>query len=193
MNSRERVLSALDLKVPDRVPFVELTIDKYFTEQYLGINRGSIPESKYNFLDGPILSVTTVGNSKKEASILYDKLKLDAIGISFWIKHLGIIENKGGQGLITGGKLKSAEDIKTIQLPDPDDEQIYEPVKNFIKDYREMEKALYCVINLGSDPVILGMGFENFAMSIYTERDLVIELMELYANWYAKVLHARKC
>jgi hypothetical protein len=46
MNSRERVLTALYLNTPDRVPYVELTIDKFFVEQYLGINDNKEPESK---------------------------------------------------------------------------------------------------------------------------------------------------
>jgi len=110
------------------------------------------------------------------------------VGISFWIKHLGIIEEKGGQNLVTSGGIQSIDDIRNITLPDPDDESLYQPVVDFIKNYRDMDKALYCVTNLGSDPVILGMGFENFCMSVYTQPDLIEEMMELYSNWQAKVI-----
>lgn len=101
---------------------------------------------------------------------------------------MGIIEEKGGQGLVTGGGIHSVQDVKKINLPDPDNEGLYQPVKDFINAYRDMEKALYCVTNLGSDPVVLGMGFENFAISIYTQPYLVLEMLDLYCNWQAKVV-----
>ena len=138
--------------------------------------------------DGSVVIMPTVANTRKKTEILCEGLGLDALGISFWIKHLGIIEEKGGQNLVTAGGIQSAEDIRSIKLPDPDDERIYQPVVDFIKNYRDMEKALYCVTNLGSDPVILGMGFENFCVSVYTQPELIEEMMELYSNWQAKVI-----
>ncbi len=187
MNSKERVLATLNLEQPDRVPFVEFTIDNVFVEKYLKNNPPPSLQSKFQFIDDPVLSVTTIGDSRQEAEILCDRLGLDAVGISFWVKHKGIVKKKGGYGLIAGGTIHSAEDVRKIKLPDPDDERLYKPVRDFIKEYRDMGKALYSIMNLCSDPVILGMGFENFSVSLYTQPGLVQELLELYGNWSAKV------
>ena len=37
MTSRERVLTALECRQPDRVPFLELSVDEEFGNRYLGI------------------------------------------------------------------------------------------------------------------------------------------------------------
>lgn len=186
MNSKERVLTTLNLQKPDRVPFVEMTVDNVFIQKYLKNNPPESLESKFTFNDDPVLSVTTVGDSRKEAEILCARLGIDAVGISFWIKHEGIVKQKGGHGLLVGGTIHSVEDAKKIRLPDPDDERLYKPVSDFIKEYRDMGKALYSIMNLCSDPVIFGIGFENFCVALYTQPDLVHELFELYANWSAK-------
>jgi uroporphyrinogen-III decarboxylase len=138
--------------------------------------------------DGSLVIVPTVANTLEKTTILCERLGLDAIGLSFWIKHMGVIEEKGGQDLVTAGGIQSFDDIESIALPDPDDESIYQPVIDFISTYRDLDKALYAVTNLGSDPVILGMGFENFALSIYTQPELVQELLNMYGHWQAKVI-----
>ena len=90
--------------------------------------------------------------------------------------------------MVTAGGIQSLDDIRNIKLPDPDDERIYQPVIDFIKNYRDTDKALYCVTNLCSDPVILGMGFENFCLSVYIQPGLIEEMMQLYSNWQAKAI-----
>lgn len=188
MNSKERVLSVLARKQPDRVPFIDLTIDPVFVKKYLEYYKLEYKEPEKTVDDGPVVIMQTVANTRQKTEILCQRLGLDALGISFWIKHMGIIEEKGGQGLVTAGGIQSTDDIKKIKLPDPDDKRIYQPVIDFTKNYRDMGKAIYCVTNLGSDPVILGMGFENFCMSVYTQPELIEEMMELYSNWQAKVI-----
>ena len=188
MNSKERVLSVLTKRQPDRVPFIDLTIDPVFVKKYLDYYSLEYAESKKVDDDGSVVIMQTVADTREKTEILCERLGLDALGISFWIKHQGIIEEKGGQNLVTAGGIQSIEDIRNIKLPDPDDERIYQSVVDFSKNYRDMNKALYCVTNLGSDPVILGMGFENFCMSVYTQPELIEEKMELYSNWQSKVI-----
>jgi len=188
MNSKERVLSVLTMRKPDRVPFIDLTIDPVFVKKYLEYYSLEYAEPKKTVDDGPVVIMPTVANTRQKTEILCQRLGLDALGISFWIKHMGIIEERGGQGLVTAGGIQSLDDIKNIKLPDPDDEGIYQPVIDFIKKYRNTDKALYCVTNLGSDPVILGMGFENFCISVYTQPALIEEMMQLYSNWQVKAV-----
>lgn len=188
MNSKERVLSVLTKKQPDRVPFIDLTLDPVFVKKYLEYYGLEYDEPEKTVDDSPVVIMPTVANTRQKTEMLCERLGLDAVGITFWIKHLGIIEEKGGQNLVTAGGIQSIDDIRSIKLPDPDDESLYQPAVDFIKNYRDMDKALYCVTNLGSDPVILGMGFENFCMSVYTQPHLIEEMMELYSNWQAKVI-----
>ena len=93
-----------------------------------------------------------------------------------------------GRSIVTGGRIKSSGDLKRISLPDPDDPELYEPIRKFIEKYRPTHRAIFCGLNLGSDPVMLGMGIETFSMALYDNYSLVEELLDIYTDWYARVV-----
>jgi uroporphyrinogen-III decarboxylase len=90
--------------------------------------------------------------------------------------------------MVAGGRIKSRADLARIQLPDPDDPALYEPYRQFIARYRDSGLALFCFLNLGSDPAILGMGFQAFALALYDDRALVEDLFAMYTAWYARAV-----
>jgi uroporphyrinogen-III decarboxylase len=90
--------------------------------------------------------------------------------------------------MVARGGIRSRADLARIQLPDPDDPALYEPCRQFIERYQDSGLARFCVINLGSDPVILGMGFERFATTLYDDYALIDELLEMYTVWYARAV-----
>jgi uroporphyrinogen-III decarboxylase len=55
-----------------------------------------------------------------------------------------------------------------------------------VESTRDTGLARFCFLNLGSDPAILGMGFQSFAEAIYEDRSLVEDLFTLYTAWYAR-------
>ncbi len=186
MTSKERVLASLQLEKPDRIPFVELTVDNGFAAKFLGTPATTF-ETQSRFSDLPVLSVPTIGATFSETKNLSERLDLDAVGISFWIKHLGLGEEIGGRQIFTGGSISTLDDVKSIRFPDPHDQSLYEPLEQFLEEFSTSDRALYCVSNLGSDPVILGLGFENFSLSIYINRNVVEEMLRLYFDWQGSV------
>ncbi len=189
MSSRERVLSAIHCLPSDRVPFLESTIDEAIALALLGIPRPSnLKGGELGTGDDPVLTGQLLGSENYSADDLIDLLGLDGIGMYLFLKHGGRQEEVDGHYMVAGGSIQKVADLERFQIPDPDDLSIYEPYRRFLKKYEETGLARYCFLNLGSDPVILGMGFENFSVAIYENRHLLEELFEFYTSWYARAV-----
>ena len=78
--------------------------------------------------------------------------------------------------------------LARLELPDPDSERLYESCRSFVERYRDSGLARFCFLNLGSDPVILGMGFQNFCLALHDDRALVEDALDLYSDWYARAV-----
>jgi len=134
--------------------------------------------------DETVFRGSLLGTSRYNALDLVRNLDLDGLGMYLFLKHGGIQEKVDDHYMVHGGSVKTREDAKKIHLPDPNDPAIYEPYRHFTEQYRNTGLGRFCVMNLGSDPVILGMGFETFATAIYDDRSLVWDLMEMHTDFY---------
>lgn len=189
LSSRERVLTALRCEEPDRVPFLESVIDEAVALPLLGrVLPADSVMSELGTGDEPVFRGALIGSDNYNALELVNRLDLDGFGMYLFVRHEGIQEQTGGHYMVHGGRIKSRSDLSKLQLPDPDDEALYEPYRQFIKQYRDSGRALYCFLNLGSDPAILGMGFETFSYALYDDRTLVEDLFALYTDWYARAV-----
>jgi uroporphyrinogen decarboxylase len=188
MSSRERILTALNCQEPDQVPFLESVVDEPVALALLGkpippgLVGGELGTASDPVLIGPLL-----GSQNYAALDLVHAMDLDGFGMYCFAKHGGVQQEVDGHYMVTGGSVKTRADLNTIHLPDPDDPAILQPYQQFLAQNRKSDKALFCFLNLGSDPVILGMGFETFATAIYDDRSLVEDLFELYTSWYARI------
>ena len=189
MTSRERVLTALRCQEPDRVPFLESAIDEPVALALLGKPQ---PENAVGGELGtgtePVFVGRLLGSERYTDRELVDCLGLDGWGMYMFLRHEGVQVQTEGHYMVAGGRIKSRADLTRIQLPDPDDPALYEPYRRFIAENRDSGRALFCMLNLGSDPMILGMGFETFALMLYDDRGLVEDLLDLYTGWYARAV-----
>ncbi|MDF1515842.1 MAG: uroporphyrinogen decarboxylase family protein, partial [Anaerolineae bacterium] len=189
MTSRERVMTALRNAEPDRVPFLDPVIDEAVALPLLG---KAIPPDliggELGTGDEPVFRGMLMGTDNYDAMELVDVLGLDGFGMYLFLRHEGIQEETNGHFMVHGGRIKNREDFRRIELPDPDDPALYEPYRQFIEQYRDSDRALFCFLNLGSDPVILGMGFETFSYALYDDHSLVEDLFALYTGWYARAV-----
>ena len=188
MTSRDRLLTALHCQAPDRVPFLESVVDESVALTLLGkpVPPGLIG-GELGTANVPVLIGTLLGSENYSSLDLVRTMKLDGYGMYCFIKHGGLQGKVDGHYMVTGGSIKTRADLNAILMPDPDNPALYAPYRRFIIDNRDSGKALFCFLNLGSDPVILGMGFETFATAIYDDRSLVEDLFEMYTGWYARV------
>jgi len=187
MTSRERVLAALRCQEPDRVPFLETVVDEPVALALLG---RPVPEGlvmgELGVGETPVFVGSLLGSPRYEPLELVRTLGLDGIGMYLFLRHEGIQQYVDGHYMVAGGRIKSRADLARIRLPDPDDPALYEPYRRFLDATRGTGLARFCFLNLGSDPVILGMGFETFSLALYDDRGLVEDLLELYTDWYAR-------
>lgn len=168
MTSKERVLAALKLQKPDRVPFMELGIDHEIGVQLLG---------KEEYTPGE----------------LAECLCLDGIGTPFYPRiYTERHTNEDGRSYITGGLLKTRKDLDMIKLDDPSDPKLYDGVKRFVEQYGD-RYAIFGATNIGLDPLLLSMGFDGFAYALADDLKLIEKILDIYTDWAAEtVMHLQE-
>ncbi len=187
MTSRERVLTALRCQEPDRVPFLESVVDEPVALALLGkpIPLG-LKGGELGTADEPVLIGGLLGSANYSALDLARNMCLDGFGMYCFLKHGGVQKEVDGHFMVAGGSIKTRADLSRIHLPDPGDPALWEPYRRFLAETVDTGLARFCFLNLGSDPVILGMGFQAFAEALYEDRALVEDLFEIYTGWYAR-------
>lgn len=189
LTSRERVMRALARKEHDRVPFIEPVIAENVALELLRLPPSVNPAGDEIGQTGEDVLIGDLFSSPYYTPVeLARAIGLDGIGMYLFLRHEGIKHDIDGRTMIQQGGITSWADAERIKLPDPDDEALYEPYREFVKRNRDTGLALFTFLNLGSDPVILGMGLENFAIATYEQPEMVAYLLDLYTDWYAKAV-----
>jgi uroporphyrinogen decarboxylase len=167
MNSRQRVLKALELDAPDRVPWVETYVDPHLASQLLHrpvhVASGvSVPPEVLEVLN---LDNVTYGLRPPE-----------------FVRH----QEVDGVNYVAEGLLKTKDDLGKVVLPDPEDESLYEPAVNFLKRHKGEYLAL-ASMRFGVATTYLSMGIEHFSLALYEDLDLVTTLLDMFSDWSAQV------
>jgi uroporphyrinogen decarboxylase len=175
MNSRERVLAALNLEQPDRVPFGEMGIDRPFATRLMnweaGTARGTRDTDPY-----------TAGQLKSIAR----KLNLDTVFYYFRPPIYAEQEiDPNGYVHYGEGHILSEDDLGKISLPDPYDDSFYEDAATFAAEKEDYAALLVC--RAGLYPTMASLGFENFCLSLYMNPEFVEKVLDLYFDWAAAV------
>ena len=188
MNSRERVLSALNLKIPDKVPYMELLVDAGFGMRLLGKD-----EKDYKEQFDPIPGLYKdffgfLGWKYYNPVELCERLHLDAWNFAMIPMDLSIHgeteTTEGIRSYFTGGELQTLDDLKKIKLPDFKDlEPLYEKTNNYVNKYKR-DYAVAVNTQVGVEPVVQSFGgIKNFALMIYDNQRLIEEALDLYNSW----------
>ena len=181
MIPRDRVLAALKCEEPDRVPFVEIQIDEKVARYVLGLP-GSVEHSLPMTNPGaPILE--PLGGDGYTLPQLADRLALDGFGYAIMApSYFHAERSTSGREYLTGGHLRSSRDLAKVRLPDANDETLYEPARRFLAEYKG-DHAVFALINLGADNVLLNMGWERFSYALYDDPGLIVDMLEMFTDW----------
>ena len=176
MTSRERVLTALGGRVPDRVPYMEFGIDRSLSRRMLGWPPAA--EQKTDLESNHF--------SPDEMTQVADHLGLDNFPYVmrapvYAEKHAG----KDGRLYYGDGMIKSSADLAVIDLPDPLDDSIYDGAREAVAN--KGERAACFVTRAGMFPALLGAGIERFSIALYDDRQFVESLLDIYFEWSVKV------
>jgi uroporphyrinogen decarboxylase len=185
MTPRQRVLAALLGQPHDRVPYMELYVDEHFAHRALELPPVEQPTRMSG--DRPV-TVGYFGGASYEPLELARAIGLEALLISVQPQIYFTTDFRDGQYFVTGGQVRSRADLAKVNLHDPDNLAIYEPARQFLEKYHPSGLALGCFINLGSDPVTLSMGWDQFSYALYDDPFLVNEMFERYSDWFARAV-----
>jgi uroporphyrinogen decarboxylase len=177
MVSRERVLAALRLDEPDRVPYCEFGIDVGFAKKLFSLT-GESTISDYLEDVGGMKSAFSVEESKHIASLLnMDNIYYAIRAPIFATQHVG----KDGRIFYGEGLIKTPADLERMILPDPYDKTLYHEAEDFAKNKGDF--AACFVTRVGIFPTIDSMGFENFCISLYENPGFVDQVFGRYCEW----------
>jgi len=164
MSSRERVLCALNLKEPDRVPHLELSFDNNIARAILN---------------------TEIVNPVK----LCKAINLDGYGIGLFNPvFVKVRKASSGREYLTNFLIKTKDDLKRMDFPDPDNEELYVKIEQLIRKLAPENIAIFMASNLGWDGLINSMGLDGFSYALYDSPILISEILDRYTSWTSKVI-----
>ena len=176
MTSRERVLTALQRKEPDHVPYCELGVDRALAQRLM--NWGE-PKTQAANLEGNAYTV-------EEAKALAAFLGLD--NISYVLRAPVYAHKEAGRDgrlFYGGGLITSEADLPRLELPDPYDDALYAGAEAFLR--QKGDYAAWFVTRIGIFPAMLSLGTEAFCLALYDNRPFVEHVLDRYVDWIVVV------
>ena len=170
MNSRERVIAALERRQPDRVPYIESVIDEKLMQALL-------PGSDYFQFDD-WLGKDSVGQNRSSWS---------RDNVEYVDRERGLFRDKWGVIRAFGpestpapveGPIKRPEDLKTYTPPDPEAPDVLGTIPEIVAKYKGKKAITALCRDAFFNPAFL-RGTTQFLMDFIDHPDLVRELIEV--------------
>ena len=177
MNSRERVIKALNCEEPDQVPFCDVAVDRGLAQKLLkwegatDIGSSSRTENPY-----------TVEESKAISACL----GLD--NINYLLRaptYAHMLAGIDGRTFVGHGMIKTEDDLSKINLPDPYDDALYQEAEEYVAN--KGDYAICFVTRIGFFQVVLSLGLEGFCLALYDKPAMVEKMLDMYFDWMAVV------
>ena len=181
MTSRERVLTALQCKEPDRVPYCEGGIDRALARRLMGWKE----EVSHGF------HLESNEYTAEEAKEVAARLHLDNITYALRAPIFAKTEpGLDGRHFYGDGMIKSESDLSSLRLPDPYDDSLYAGAKEFAA--RKGDYAAWFSTRVGISPTMLSIGIEDFSLALCSNRPFVEAVLDRYCDW-TTVVAERVC
>jgi len=170
MNSRERVITALERRQPDRVPYIESVIDEKLMQALL-------PGCDY-FQFNDWLGKDSVGQNRSSWS---------RDNVEYVDRERGLFRDKWGVIRAFGpestpapveGPIKRPEDLKTYTPPDPEAPDVLGTIPEIVAKYKGKKAITALCRDAFFNPAFL-RGTTQFLMDFIDHPDLVRELIEV--------------
>jgi len=183
MTSKERVLSALQHKIPDRVPVFEFVYSRPLFREILGY----VPET-YNSEDvvrlyqkmGYDLCFCPFGGQGG----FQMKTGLDGMYQDEW--HVTYCKNDSSWPIDApvGFPIKDRNDWNNYTMPDPKQPSRLDGIKTAVRLGKEKDMAIAGSVRGPYSSAMLLMGMEHLSISFYDEPELVSEIMTKCVDFY---------
>jgi len=188
MNSRDRVLAALNLEEPDRVPIGEIGYDLQSISSVLGIpiNKGTTDRRRLierevkilsRFIEALDLDVVPVSPSSPEGGH-----KIRKIDEETWIDEWGAkYRYRDGISWYIGPGLDDPDDIEEMEPPDPDAPGMMDGPEILVKRFRG-KKALAGMIP-GPKMPYLARGIDGYNIDLFRRPSLAKKFMDMATRY----------
>lgn len=172
MTPKQRIMAALALKEPDKVPFADW------------IDPGPGIRDKLT---------AALGHESLDDARFYGEMGMDAIcyvdddylAPQFCKK---IYDEKGGAHLQGEGLIKNEADFEKIfTLNNPDQPGYFDKAKRYVDRYGNSGLAIFGAMRTGMMNTIFSMGFMEFSMALYRNVKLIETMMDRYIEWNMRV------
>lgn len=176
MTSRERVLAALRLEVPDRVPYVETGVDPAVADALLG---------REGRREAPVMIEQNERTVEDERALARAMCKDNIVYVLRAPVFAERLSGKDGRLFYGEGEVRSRADLAKVILPDPRSDKLYRELEEACA--AKGDYALFLVTRAGFFPAVLSMGMERFFVAMHEDRALVEDLIDAYTEWAAAV------
>lgn len=176
MLPRERVLQALALKEPDRVPWFELEVEQIIFDKILDRPHKPVEEplGLYN-------------RDVEEEKAFSRRIGRDTILYSLR-PPVFCDFHKGEDCIIYYGKghIQNRDDLKKMVFPDLEDKSFFKPAQEFVRHKDEF--AALATTRLGFAATYLSIGMMEFFTLLHEDLDFVIDVLDRYTQWLSRVM-----
>ena len=181
MSHRERVSTALQRQVPDRVPQCEVAISRQFAERLMGWPVP--PRGPGNYKDVPF----TADEAKAVAATLgHDNILYTMKAPIYAVETV----SPDGRVAYGDGHILTIADLAQVELPDPYDDAMYAGAEAFAQG--KGDYSAWFATRIGIFSTWLSMGLENFSVALYEDLPLVERLLDMYVDW-TQIVAERVC
>ncbi len=176
MTSRERVLTALRRQTPDRVPWMEGIVDDTLASRLCGetieVNWDIAPDGT------PVRSGAELAQMQKKVCRALGK---DNINWNAFAPVYAGRTSMQGVVIVGEGLVHTRDDLSTMQFPDIDAPGFLDGAREFIANREDF--CAVAAIRLGIGATIMTMGLQAFSYAMVDDPDLIVEIMQMYADW----------
>jgi hypothetical protein len=170
MTSRERVMTALNLGQPDRVPWIEAYVHPGLVNKIFGRTVTTIPGAGFPYE-------------------LHEKLCLDNISYRGLMAPLyAKMEAHGDMQMVRTPWLKKRDDLENLKkwLPDNTTNSFYANAQEYLKG--KGDYAALCNMKIGLANTYNSMGYEDFTYNLYEDPDFILECLEVWGEWCSRII-----
>jgi len=177
MTSKERIIAALYLEEPDRVPHIEGLIDPELYEKLTS-------EASDIKVDVAPSEIRTSGGRELAESQkkLAEVFELDTINYPMLAPvFVGQTLEIEGRKMVGNGIIRTRDKLEFLQLPDPTTLDVYQAAEEFCAYKGDYAAALQIRLGIGS--TLISMGLDGFAYAIADDPELVEIVLSTYVDW----------
>mgnify|MGYP000881570321 CR=1 FL=1 len=200
MTPRQRVMTALARGIPDRVPWMEGSVEESLQVELMdGRNdythgelcrRLGMDAFGWSVPSGGVARASQAAFAGPEVAkaSFYHPTSVTFDFTPPWIAEMGR-DSRSGRLFVKKGLLTGRDKLRLFDefLPDPHHPARYDAVAEWIARYRE-DFAVFARIRLGTASTIESMGLDIFSIMLYEDPDLVMEIHRRFSQWCAAVV-----